>query len=185
MRSGWTRTEVERDGVSIGGLCFGIRLMPSRSALVRGLSRPQAGTACPLRRSSFVSSVVDEAAPFRGGGANLYPCCLAVSSVWSMCSGWGGACMWESMCEWPNPYPQASHACNPFGAGLRRIPGRGWAACVSRSLHGLGHESVCMRGCQTLKPTLTESGVPSNPARTPFCASGTPLGVFPVGVRGQ
>ena len=38
VRSGWTRTEVERDWVSIGWLCYGIRLIPSRSALVRGLS---------------------------------------------------------------------------------------------------------------------------------------------------
>ena len=48
--------------------------------------------------------------PFRGGRTST-PGCLAVSSVWSMCSGWGGVRMWVSMCEWPNPYPQACHAC--------------------------------------------------------------------------
>ena len=75
--------------------------------------------------------------------------------------------MWESMCEWPNPYPrqpsrsslgsrcsgwggspsggsnpypQACTACEaPEGAVLRPIPGRGWASCIRLAAHGLGH----------------------------------------------
>ena len=63
---------------------------------------------------------------------------------------------------------------------LRPIPGRGWAACVSRAPHGLGHDGVRMRGWQTLMPTLSESGVP--PTRpVPPSEAGTSLGVWPVG----
>ena len=158
-------------------------------ALVLGsYPRPQAGTACPSGRSTFVCSVVDGAVlslasrltgvaePLPPAAQPLAPFGVGVVDGATLACGYPCASGRTPTPGWPHR--------NPEGWWLRPIPGRGWAACVSRAHHGLGHDEVRMRGCQTLKPKLTVSGVP--PTRpVPPCVAGTSLGVCPVGYVGD
>jgi hypothetical protein len=106
--------------------------------------------------------------------------------------------MWETMCEWPNPYPrqpsrsslgsrcsgwggspsggsnpypQACTACEaPEGAVLRPIPGRGWASCIRLAAQGLGPGCGLHERVADPKAKAVRVGCSSSPARTPSVA---------------